>query len=784
MSDLAGEICVVGAAVVSPLATSPAAHAFLAAAGATPAAAPLDGPMKGTFACPWIHHDSSLGVRLSVLAAQAIATLIAGLPESARTRGNIEVVVALPDARQGVTEDDVWLVERSARTALHGTSAVLVPLAGSLRGPRAYLDELLRAGRDLGPDTVRLLVAVDSPAHPERAAHLPEGQDSPWGPSPLRRSEAAAGLALATAAGAAERRLPLWGRIRGGVTRVHESTPDNDVPTDGSALADAMLALPGQTVFKMVTGPDALAGLYREELSIAVARRFERFLPAYLPLRPAALLGDIGLASLPTGIALSLATLRHATSRRVEEQAGPALVWDLFPDGTRVAMTLAASFEPPPAHTASRTLGPIPAAVPRPSGAGGPMLAHLTELQQGCLERILALSRVRREAPWHELPSIERRLLANLDALAEIGADPADIGAFLAQRGDPFGGFAAALALGTLRREGVDGAAVLEDTLLALFGPDASTLLDAGAPTLDALWLTSEALYLCPFFVAERALLGWMDSGPPLMASIALVTLARNKAAPRERIERRLRAGEPLFAAALARVAPLVPEIARAHGEALRALLDGSGALAWEAARGLLLSGDEAGLDRVCAGDSLSERLGEQALCLLALAGRREDAALFARLSRRLPRSDGVSWATGYFGVVSLAPLLLDALDDVATAGAAASALETMLGPLPPGHDHPSDLRAPGARRASWTRSLEQATWAAGSRARDGKPWSVEGCVRPPDGDGLSDRDWQFRVDELRLHGKKLVVVEPGGFGAAGREGLLAAVGAEKRGRR
>src|SRR5262249_29985562 len=154
--------------------------------------------------------------------------------------------------------------------------------------------------------------------------------------------------------------------------------------------------------------------------------------------------------------------------------------------------------------------------------------------------------------------------------------------------------------------------------------------------TLDAVWLTSEALLMCPFFIAERALLGWLDNGPPLLAAIAFVTLARNKAAPRGRVEMRLRAGEPLFAAALGRAAALVPEIAMAHIEALCALLDAPGPLAWEASRALLLAGDDTAIERARTGDGLSDRLREQALWLLALAGRLEDAALFGRLLRRL----------------------------------------------------------------------------------------------------------------------------------------------------
>src|SRR5262249_19037136 len=157
-------------------------------------------------------------------------------------------------------------------------------------------DGLLCAGRDLSQEAIRLIVAVDSLAHPQRSAHLPEEQDSPWDPAPPRRSEAAAGLALATAAHVAERRLPLLGRLRGAATRVHDWPPENETPTDGSSLSAAMRALPGRGTFTMVAGPDSMTGLFREELSIAVARNFERFLPAYRPVRAAALLGDIGLA--------------------------------------------------------------------------------------------------------------------------------------------------------------------------------------------------------------------------------------------------------------------------------------------------------------------------------------------------------------------------------------------------------------------------------------------------------------------------------------------------------
>ncbi|MFO0590459.1 MAG: hypothetical protein U0441_23150 [Polyangiaceae bacterium] len=784
MSDFAGELMVVGASLVSPLATTPSAHAFLAKAGATPAAATLSGPMKGAFACPWIPEESSLGVRLAVLASQALAALLSALPETVRVRADIEVVIAFPNEAQGFTEDDTWLVERSARTALHGTRATLAMPTARTRGPRAAFDEVLRAGRDLSQDALRLIVAVDSLAHPERAKTAPDDRDSPWDPAPPRRSEAASGLLLATPARVAEARLPIWGRLRGAATRVHDSTPDNDHPSDGTAISGAIRALPGGSKFVLIAGPEPLSGFYRDELAVAVARNSDRFQPVHHALGPAALLGDVGIASLPASIALVLATLRHGTLRRLAaagaqapdagdlgEHDGPALIWDLFADGTRVALTLEASLDPPPAHRAACTLDSLVAADVLVQKATP--TSSFAEPEEGCLERLLSLCRLRKQAPWRELPRIEERILANLDALAETGVSFSEACQFLASRGDPYGGVAATFLFGALRQKGAEGAAVFEDTMVALFGPGAEIRLDAGDSTLETLWLASEGLFLFPSAVAEQALLGSIDQGRGVMAAIALVTLARRGLMSPARVGQRLSRGEPLFAAAVARAASLSPELI-AHKESWRPLLDAPGPLAWEGARALLLTNDEAPLARLRAGDELADRLGEKALCLLALAGHEPDVPLFARLARRLPRTETTLRATGDFGWMPVASLLLSALDDEATVDAAARALSTMFGPLPQWPERTS--------RVAWGRAMKQATWARDKRARDGKPWSAKAIASPRDPSGISDREWQFRIDELRLVSKKVICVEPGGFGAGAREAMLATIAMEERG--
>jgi hypothetical protein len=210
----------------------------------------------------------------------------------------------------------------------------------------------------------------------------------------------------------------------------------------------------------------------------------------------------------------------------------------------------------------------------------------------------------------------------------------------------------------------------------------------------------------------------------------------------------------------------------------VRDLLEGPGALAWEVARGLLVVGDDTAVARVRAGgpgDSLCERLGDRALVLLALAGEPGDAALFGRIARRVPRSERALFATGMFGDVGLAPILLDALEDEGSGGAAERALEAMLGAAPD--------RAGREAAALWREAVPGAGWARGGRARDGKVWSLEGLSGAGVSGRLSDRDWQFRVDEARIHGKRSIVVEPGGFGEAARAAFLAALGVERSGR-
>ena len=790
MSDFSGELCVVASALVSPLAVTPAAHAFFAAAGATPAAGALDGPLKGTFACPWLPADAPAGSRLGVLAAQAISALLDGLSEGAREarsssprdKTGVEIVVVCPGTAQGLPEEVEWLVERSARTAAGGAGAQVRCAAGA----RAWVDELLRAGRELSGDAIRVLVAVDSMAAPERAAGASGGdgprrpaiapgraglgeQDSPWDLPPPRRSEAAAGVALVTPARALAGKMVVLGRVRGAVTRSDDSTPDNDAVSDGTALSGAIEALPGRSAFGLVVGPQSVSGFFRDELEMGVTRNAARFAPAYRAVCPAAVLGDVGLAGLSSGMALSLAMLRHGTSGL--EGAGPALVWDVAGDGTRLALSLEASADHPPAHTAARSLSPVRAPVGEVRYPGS-----MKEARQACVERLAALGRLRKEAAWRELPGIEGRILANLDALAEAGARPEEVAGLCARVGGPTGGFVAGLALGTLAPEGEESesreraAGLIEETLVGLFGAEGGALLGEEVSSLGPLWLAAEGVFLAPARPAKATLERWLAHGPPVMAAAAMVALARDGGLARERLEQRAGAGEPLVVAAIARVGAIAPEVQVTGRQAVRDLLEGPGALAWEAARGLLVAGDDSAVRRVRAGDGLCERLGDRALLLLALSGELGDAGVFGRLARRAARSERALFATGMFGDVGLAPVLLDALGDPETAGAAERALAAMLGPAP-------------ERADAWREAVSGAAWARGVRARGGEPWSVEGLSGARDPGRLSDRDWQFRVDEARIHGERSIAVEPGGFGEAARAGFLAALGAERSGR-
>jgi hypothetical protein len=185
----------------------------------------------------------------------------------------------------------------------------------------------------------------------------------------------------------------------------------------------------------------------------------------------------------------------------------------------------------------------------------------MKEAGRGCLERLAALGRLRKVAPWREVASVERRILANLDALVEAGARPEEVARVCLRQGGLAAGFVAGLVLGTLAAEGAETGELLEETLTGLFGADGGVLLEEEVSSLGPLWLAAEGLFLAPSRPAKGTLERWVEHGPPVMAAAAMVVLARGGALSRERVERRARAGEPLVAAAIARVGALVPEV-------------------------------------------------------------------------------------------------------------------------------------------------------------------------------------------------------------------------------
>ncbi|MDB4939203.1 MAG: hypothetical protein JWP87_6175, partial [Labilithrix sp.] len=324
--------------------------------------------------------------------------------------------------------------------------------------------------------------------------------------------------------------------------------------------------------------------------------------------------------------------------------------------------------EPPaPAPEAETEAVAEPLTAPRALADDGEVLRRVA---RDCLEDIASLRMLRKPIPsetWLDQSPFEQRLLDNVDAFVALGeAALPSVTLFHAEAPapDPARGFALALTLGCI--EGTDTI----DVALATMKVSAPLELPGFA----------EGFVLAPNPAIATELEPLLDAPNPALCAVALDVLAARGALPLDTAERVLRRGDPALASKLARALGLAVPKAKAIS-VLSDMLDAgaSDELFAVACESLLRRGDGAVRQRLR--DTIRARSSKPrvaaATALLAISGRRDDAALLAEGLAFAPTEASVR-ALGRHGSAALLPTLLALLEteDAPIALAAADALD------------------------------------------------------------------------------------------------------------
>lgn len=362
-----------------------------------------------------------------------------------------------------------------------------------------------------------------------------------------------------------------------------------------------------------------------------------------------------------------------------------------------------------------------------------PVASFLAGVIAGCLERVAMLARHRSERPLAARPRAEGRLLAQIDALAQAGASPADLASFWAGEGeeDPWITWAVVFALASF--DGAEPLAAIADLVEAL--PD-----DDPSPGS----LAAEALLVAPHPHVALLARDLARSDSPAARAAAIEVRSRQGGVDGPAALEALADAHPLPAMAALRALartelPYVPSALRA------ALRHPDARVAREASRTVAVLGHRDAYLEARADASLAAKLGPAAVELLVGAGDLADLPVLQSIVRRAPASAEQLDAVARFGHPATWAYLAHYLDHDTLGEPAQRALFTLFGPLVP------DARE--LRPASLRDALSRAEIAPDVRLRRGRPWSLEAVAAECARDDLTRRDLDLRLDELRAHG-------------------------------
>lgn len=350
------------------------------------------------------------------------------------------------------------------------------------------------------------------------------------------------------------------------------------------------------------------------------------------------------------------------------------------------------------------------------------------------VEIMAALARDRFAGPSSRRAENERRILELADAV--LAAGEGCVTATLASwrqassSEDPWKTWAPAFTLATL-----DGEASLSALLSGLEGLPPSALAHAA--------VSGEAIALVPrqdlaLFDARLA-----TSKHPLSRAVQLDLRVRSGRLPESALLSALSDPEPAVADSALRALDRMEPVPAAAAELVHALLaHPSRAVAWRAARALLLRADPRPLDAVRAGHPLASHLGPLALELFVLAGTAADLPIMDTLLSTMKATPAVLSAIARFGHPRSFAFLAFSLQDPSLSEAAAQALESLFGAIVP----PAERRRPEA----WSRAVAALRVDPDTRLRRGRPWSPSSLAAEIQTGTLSRPALAACADELR----------------------------------
>lgn len=382
----------------------------------------------------------------------------------------------------------------------------------------------------------------------------------------------------------------------------------------------------------------------------------------------------------------------------------------------------------------------------RAAGLSAPRwLAHV---RTGLLERALVLGADHWEQPHGERPETARRMLAHIDALAEAGLSPAELGAFAAE-------------VESDRTGALYGLTILFGCLAA---PGAAEAFEEWVSSLDvaaSYWgivEIAQAIRAVPGSALQDRARRWLGREDEVPCAIALEAASPDQLSG-DVLSRAAKSGSALARVALERLLVWAPnDMARGLPRIPPWVETGPPSLCYEVARALLLRGDPGPLARLRERDGRAlSALGARAIDVLALAGDARDEELAVDLACSCPTTPDLLAAMGRLGLRSVFPRLLAELGSDDFEEDAHAALVTALGP-----------RVSRPSPAAWERALADVPeMAEPARLRGGAPRTGASMLAEMKRPDLSAPEVMARADELFLNTGRYVPVEYGAFGVS-----------------
>jgi 3-oxoacyl-[acyl-carrier-protein] synthase I len=291
---------------------------------------------------PYLRPGLRAESRIAALAGMAAQDAVTALQQGGDSPRPVSVVIGLPEHRPGVAATLPSHVAASVRQALgdmfrvtnirmlpHGNSSGLMAIEAGCRELRdGAATFVLAGGADsyVDVDALEWLDSVDR-------LHVP---DNAWGFIP---GEGAGFCLLCSAATAIKNSRPAWGRIVG-VATAHEP---NRIYTETICLGEGLTRAVHEVLATMPPGTkvddticDQNGEAYRaDECGFMLARSSERFVSASSFVTPADCWGDVGAASGPLFVSLTMFGALKGYASGVN-----TLLWTSSDGGERSAMLL------------------------------------------------------------------------------------------------------------------------------------------------------------------------------------------------------------------------------------------------------------------------------------------------------------------------------------------------------------------------------------------------------------------------------------------------------------